>query len=128
MPKMNVSVLISRPGWEPSLGGLPALSAMPGQFLLKDVVPTGGGPVQDGRGTGGGPRWPIRRAGLSQMILVEGGGLRIPFGRRLRKLMPLALALFVRAVCRIEKRPAGDIMWAIVRRSRFTLGHRPCLS
>ena len=26
------------PGWEPSLGGFPALSALPGQFLLKDVV------------------------------------------------------------------------------------------
>lgn len=25
-------------GWEPSLGGFPALSAMPAQFVLKDVV------------------------------------------------------------------------------------------
>ena len=29
---------VTTPGWEPSLGGFPALSAMPGQFLLKDVV------------------------------------------------------------------------------------------
>ncbi len=34
----TLSFLISTPGWEPSLGGFPALSAMPGQFLLKDVV------------------------------------------------------------------------------------------
>ncbi len=34
----TLSFLITTPGWEPSLGGFPALSAMPGQFLLKDVV------------------------------------------------------------------------------------------
>jgi uncharacterized membrane protein YkgB len=34
----TISFLITTPGWEPSLGGFPALSAMPGQFLLKDVV------------------------------------------------------------------------------------------
>ena len=34
----TLSFLLSAPGWEPSLGGFPALSAMPGQFLLKDVV------------------------------------------------------------------------------------------
>jgi hypothetical protein len=33
-----LSFLLSTPGWEPSLGGFPALSALPGQFLLKDVV------------------------------------------------------------------------------------------
>jgi reactive chlorine resistance protein C len=33
----TLSFLISTPGWEPSLG-FPALSAMPGQFLLKDIV------------------------------------------------------------------------------------------
>ena len=33
----TLSFLLSTPGWEPSLG-FPALSAMPGQFLLKDVV------------------------------------------------------------------------------------------
>lgn len=33
----TLSFLFSTPGWEPSLG-FPALSAMPGQFLLKDVV------------------------------------------------------------------------------------------
>jgi uncharacterized membrane protein YkgB len=26
------------PGWEPTLGGFPGLSALPGQFLLKDIV------------------------------------------------------------------------------------------
>ena len=34
----TLSFLFSTPGWEESLGGFPALSAMPGQFLLKDVV------------------------------------------------------------------------------------------
>lgn len=34
----TLSFLFSTPGWEPSLGGFPAVSAMPGQFLLKDVV------------------------------------------------------------------------------------------
>lgn len=30
--------LFSTPGWEPSLGGFPALSVAPGQFILKDAV------------------------------------------------------------------------------------------
>lgn len=34
----TLSFLFSTPGWEPSLGGFPALSALPGQFLLKDAV------------------------------------------------------------------------------------------
>ncbi len=34
----TLSFLITTPGWEASLGGFPALSALPGQFLLKDVV------------------------------------------------------------------------------------------
>ena len=33
----TLSVLFTTPGWEPTLG-FPALSAMPGQFLLKDIV------------------------------------------------------------------------------------------
>ncbi len=33
----TLSFLFSTPGWEPSLG-FPALSVVPGQFLLKDVV------------------------------------------------------------------------------------------
>lgn len=33
----TLSFLLSTPGWEPTLG-FPALSALPGQFLLKDVV------------------------------------------------------------------------------------------
>jgi reactive chlorine resistance protein C len=32
------SFLFTTPGWEPSLGGFPAVSAMPGQFVLKDIV------------------------------------------------------------------------------------------
>lgn len=32
------SFLFTTPGWEPSLGGFPAISAMPGQFVLKDIV------------------------------------------------------------------------------------------
>ena len=34
----TLSFLFSTPGWEPSLGGFPALSAHPGQFVLKDIV------------------------------------------------------------------------------------------
>jgi uncharacterized membrane protein YkgB len=34
----TLSFLLSTPGWEPSLGGFPALSAGVGQFLIKDVV------------------------------------------------------------------------------------------
>ena len=34
----TLTFLVSTPGWEPSLRGFPALSALPGQFLLKDVV------------------------------------------------------------------------------------------
>jgi uncharacterized membrane protein YkgB len=35
---VTLSFLFSAPGWEASLGGFPALSVVPGQFLLKDVV------------------------------------------------------------------------------------------
>ena len=35
---VTLTFLFSAPGWEPSLGGFPALSVVPGQFLLKDVV------------------------------------------------------------------------------------------
>lgn len=35
---VTLSFLFSTPGWEPSLGGFPALSAGVGQFLLKDLV------------------------------------------------------------------------------------------
>jgi reactive chlorine resistance protein C len=34
----TLSFLFSTPGWEASLSGFPALSALPGQFLVKDVV------------------------------------------------------------------------------------------
>ena len=34
----TLSFLFTTPGWEPSLGGFPALSGAVGQFLLKDVV------------------------------------------------------------------------------------------
>jgi len=34
----TLSFLFTTPGWEPSLGGFPALSGHPGQFLLKDVI------------------------------------------------------------------------------------------
>ena len=35
---ITASFLFSAPGWEASLGGFPALSVVPGQFLLKDIV------------------------------------------------------------------------------------------
>ena len=34
----TLSFILSTPGWEPTAGGFPALSRMPGQFLLKDIV------------------------------------------------------------------------------------------
>lgn len=34
----TLSFLFSTPGWEPTLGGFPALSVVPGQFLIKDVI------------------------------------------------------------------------------------------
>ena len=34
----TLTFLFSVPGWEPSLGGFPALSVAPGQFVLKDTV------------------------------------------------------------------------------------------
>ena len=35
----TLSFLLTTPGvWEPSLGGFPALSAVPGQFLIKDLA------------------------------------------------------------------------------------------
>jgi reactive chlorine resistance protein C len=34
----TLSFILSTPGWEPTLGGFPALSTLPGQFLIKDVV------------------------------------------------------------------------------------------
>ncbi len=35
---VTLSFLFSAPGWESSLGGFPALSVVPGQFILKDIV------------------------------------------------------------------------------------------
>lgn len=35
---LTSSFLFTAPGWEASLGGFPALSVVPGQFLLKDLV------------------------------------------------------------------------------------------
>lgn len=35
---VTASFLITAPVWETSLGGFPALSVVPGQFLLKDIV------------------------------------------------------------------------------------------
>jgi uncharacterized membrane protein YkgB len=35
----TLSFLVTTPGvWEPSLGGFPAISALPGQFLIKDLA------------------------------------------------------------------------------------------
>lgn len=35
---LTSTFLLSAPVWEASLGGFPALSVVPGQFLLKDIV------------------------------------------------------------------------------------------
>jgi uncharacterized membrane protein YkgB len=34
----TLSFVITTPGWEPSLGGFPALSGDVGEFLIKDLV------------------------------------------------------------------------------------------
>jgi reactive chlorine resistance protein C len=34
----TLTFIVSTPGWEPSLGGFPALSVVPGQFIIKDIV------------------------------------------------------------------------------------------
>jgi reactive chlorine resistance protein C len=34
----TLTFLLSTPGWEASLGGFPALSVVPGQFIIKDIV------------------------------------------------------------------------------------------
>ena len=34
----TLSFIITTPGWEPSLGGFPALSGDVGEFLIKDLV------------------------------------------------------------------------------------------
>lgn len=38
MSLTTLTFLFSTPGWEPTLGGFPALSGAVGQFLIKDVV------------------------------------------------------------------------------------------
>jgi len=35
---VTLTFLFTAPGWETSLGGFPALSVVPGQFLIKDAV------------------------------------------------------------------------------------------
>lgn len=40
---VTLSFIFTAPGWEASLGGFPALSVVPGQFLLKDIVLLGAG-------------------------------------------------------------------------------------
>ena len=37
----TLSFIITTPGWEPSLGGFPALSGGVGEFLIKDLVLVG---------------------------------------------------------------------------------------
>jgi uncharacterized membrane protein YkgB len=34
----TLTFILSTPGWEASLGGFPALSVVPGQFVIKDIV------------------------------------------------------------------------------------------
>src|ERR1700739_3114147 len=60
----TLSFLFSTPGWEPSLGGFPALSAMPGQFLLKDLVLLGVAILTAGEALGA---VPPRDAGIPQI-------------------------------------------------------------
>ncbi|MFI4876393.1 MAG: YkgB family protein [Blastopirellula sp. JB062] len=48
----TLTFLVTTPGWEASLGGFPAISAMPGQFLLKDVVLLGAALLTTGEALG----------------------------------------------------------------------------
>ena len=59
----TLTFLVTTPGWEPSLGGFPALSAMPGQFLLKDIVLLGASLFTAGEALGA--------AGLGRPIAQE---------------------------------------------------------
>jgi uncharacterized membrane protein YkgB len=61
----TLSFLFTTPGWEPSLGGFPALSAMPGQFLLKDAVLLGASLFTAGEA--------LEAAGSRRTILPPGG-------------------------------------------------------
>lgn len=76
----TLSFLFSTPGWEPSLGGFPALSAGVGQFLLKDVVLLGaalwslGESVQSHTQDVGARRGDhIKRAAHSQVAISDAG-------------------------------------------------------
>jgi uncharacterized membrane protein YkgB len=60
-----LTFLFSTPGWEPSLGGFPALSALPGQFLVKDVVLLGAAV------------WVARRCARCGSALMAGGALDV---------------------------------------------------
>jgi len=75
----TLSFLLTTPGWEPSLGGFPALSAMPGQFLLKDVVLLGASLFTAGESLGaaaGGRRFtawnPSERRGTRDLEPLSG--------------------------------------------------------
>jgi uncharacterized membrane protein YkgB len=66
----TLSFLITTPGWESSLGGFPALSAMPGQFLLKDVVLLGVALFTAGEALGAAqPRRPVVAADQSVALM-----------------------------------------------------------
>ncbi|MGH7171166.1 MAG: YkgB family protein [Gemmataceae bacterium] len=66
----TLSFLVTTPGWEPSLGGFPALSALPGQFVLKDIVLLGAALHTAGEALGGGPA-SFRHGGSSHVADAE---------------------------------------------------------
>lgn len=49
---VTLSFLFTAPGWEASLGSFPALSVVPGQFLLKDAVLLAAGVLLAGEALG----------------------------------------------------------------------------
>jgi uncharacterized membrane protein YkgB len=57
----TLSFLLSTPGWEPTLGGFPALAVVPGQFLLKDLVLLGSAVWSLGEALGTPRLWTDRR-------------------------------------------------------------------
>ena len=55
----TLTFLFSTPGWEPTLGGFPALSGGVGQFLIKDAVLLGAAIWSLGEALSGGNRGPV---------------------------------------------------------------------
>ena len=74
----TLSFLVTTPGWEPSLGGFPALSAT-GGFLLKDVVLLGVALFTAGEALAAPMKWPKGWASWPAHLGLSGGISSKPF-------------------------------------------------